>query len=42
MVPRKIFLLIQRVHANCESYIKAEEQDLLTLNWYAIMQKPAA
>lgn len=40
VVPRKIFLLIQRVHANCESYIKAEEEGLLSLNWYATMQKP--
>ncbi len=40
LLPRKIFLLIQRMHANCESYIKAEEQGLISLNWYSIMQKP--
>lgn len=41
VIPKKIFLLIQRMHANAESYIKAEEQGLIDLNWYAIMQKPA-
>lgn len=40
IIPRKIFLLIQRMHANAESYIKAEEQGLIDLNWYAVMQKP--
>lgn len=40
IIPRKIFLLIQRMHANAESYIKAEELGLIDLNWYAIMQKP--
>jgi len=40
LIPRKIFLMIRRMHANCESYIKAEEEELLTLNWYAVMQKP--
>ena len=41
VIPRKIFLLIRRMHANCESYIKAEEEGLISLNWYAIMRKPA-
>ena len=41
ILPRKIFLLIQRMHANAESYIRAEEQGLIDLNWYAIMKKPA-
>jgi sterol 24-C-methyltransferase len=40
VLPRKIFLLIQRMHANAESYIRAEEQGLIDLNWYAIMRKP--
>lgn len=40
ILPRKIFLLIKRMHANAESYIKAEEEGLIDLNWYAIMQKP--
>ena len=40
VLPKKIFLLIKRMHANCNSYIEAEELGLLSLNWYAIMQKP--
>ncbi len=40
VLPQKIFKLIRRLHANAESYIKAEEQELLSLNWYAVMQKP--
>jgi sterol 24-C-methyltransferase len=40
VVPKKIFQLLRRLHANAESYIKAEEQGLLSLNWYAVMQKP--
>ncbi|MBW2274797.1 MAG: class I SAM-dependent methyltransferase, partial [Deltaproteobacteria bacterium] len=34
VVPKKLFKLIRRVHANAESYIKAEEQGLISLNWY--------
>jgi hypothetical protein len=40
LVPKKIFQLLRRLHANAESYIKAEEEGLLSLNWYAVMQKP--
>ncbi len=40
VLPKKIFLLIQRMHANAESYIRAEEEGLIDLNWYAIMRKP--
>lgn len=40
VMPRKIFKLLQRLNTNTESYIKAEEQGLLSLNWYAVMQKP--
>ena len=40
ILPRKIFLLVRRMHANSESYIKAEELGLISLNWYAIMTKP--
>jgi len=29
------------MHANCESYIQAEEEGLLTLNWRYVVQKPA-
>ena len=40
LLPRKIFLMIRRMHANCESYIKAEEEELISLNWYSVGQKP--
>jgi len=40
VVPKKIFQLLRRLHANAESYIKAEEERLISLNWYAVMQKP--
>ncbi len=40
LFPRKMFLMIRRMHANCESYIKAEEQELISLNWYSVGQKP--
>ncbi len=41
LIPRKIDTMLQRMHANCESYIKAEEEELLTLNWKYVAQKPA-
>ena len=41
VVPRKIDAMIRRMHANCESYIQAEEEGLLTLNWRYVVQKPA-
>ena len=40
LFPQKLFKLIRRLHANAESYVKAEEEELLSLNWYAVMQKP--
>ncbi|MBT4521585.1 MAG: class I SAM-dependent methyltransferase [Halieaceae bacterium] len=40
VVPRRLFELIRRIHANASSYIKAEEEGLLSLNWYSVMQKP--
>ena len=40
LFPQKLFKLIRRLHANAESYVKAEEEGLLSLNWYAVMQKP--
>ncbi|MEH6550697.1 MAG: class I SAM-dependent methyltransferase [Pseudomonadales bacterium] len=38
--PKRFFKLMRRLHANAESYIQAEEEELLSLNWYAVMQKP--
>ncbi len=32
--------MIQRMHANAESYIKAEEEELINLNWYSVGNKP--
>jgi sterol 24-C-methyltransferase len=41
LIPRKIEAMIRRMNANCESYIQAEEEKLLTLNWRYVAQKPA-
>jgi sterol 24-C-methyltransferase len=41
VMPQRLFKLIRRLNSNAESYIKAEEQGLLSLNWYAVMQKPS-
>ena len=38
--PQRLFKLIRRLNANAESYIKAEEEELISLNWYAVMRKP--
>jgi sterol 24-C-methyltransferase len=40
LVPRKIDTMLRRMHINCESYIKAEEEELITLNWKYVTQKP--
>ena len=39
LLPRKIFMMIRRMHANCQSYIKAEEEELISLNWYYVGRK---
>ena len=36
LFPRKMFMMIRRMHANAESYIKAEEEELISLNWYSV------
>ncbi len=36
VMPEKVFLMLQRMHANCQSYIKAEELGLITLNWKTV------
>jgi sterol 24-C-methyltransferase len=38
--PRRFFKLMRRLHANAESYVKAEEEELISLNWFAVMRKP--
>jgi len=40
LFPQKMFMMIRRMHANAESYIKAEEEELISLNWYTVGQKP--
>jgi sterol 24-C-methyltransferase len=40
LMPRKIDAMIHRMHDNCESYIKAEEEELITLNWKYVTQTP--
>ncbi|MGK2950270.1 MAG: class I SAM-dependent methyltransferase [Acidimicrobiales bacterium] len=41
VIPKKTDALMQRMNANSASYIQAEEEELLTLNWYCVGQKPS-
>jgi len=40
LIPKKTDALMQRLNANSLSYIQAEEEELLTLNWHCVGQKP--
>lgn len=40
LIPTKTDALMQRMNANSLSYIQAEEEKLLTLNWHCVGQKP--
>jgi sterol 24-C-methyltransferase len=40
VIPKKTTALMQRMNANSMSYIRAEEEELLTLNWYCVGEKP--
>ena len=40
LIPTKTDKLMQRMNANSLSYIQAEEEELLTLNWHCVGQKP--
>jgi sterol 24-C-methyltransferase len=40
VVPKKTNALMQRMNANSMSYIRAEEEQLLTLNWHCVGEKP--
>jgi len=40
VIPRKTDALMQRMNANSRSYIQAEEEELLTLNWHCVGRKP--
>ena len=42
LIPRRIDTMLQRMNTNCASYIEAEEEELVTLNWKYVAQKPAA
>jgi sterol 24-C-methyltransferase len=41
VVPKKTDALLQRMNKNSQSYIQAEEEQLLTLNWHCVGEKPA-
>jgi sterol 24-C-methyltransferase len=41
LIPRKTDALMQRMNENSHSYIQAEEEELLTLNWHCVGEKPA-
>lgn len=40
VIPRKTDAMMQRMNENSHSYIQAEEEELLTLNWHCVAQKP--
>ena len=40
LIAAKTDALMQRMNANSASYIQAEEEELLTLNWHCVGQKP--
>lgn len=41
LMPQKLFLMLQRMHANGQSYIQAEQLGLISLNWQIVAQKPS-
>ena len=40
LVPKRTDALLQRMNKNSQSYIQAEEEELLTLNWHCVGEKP--
>ena len=40
VIPKKTNAMMQRMNENSASYIQAEEEELLSLNWYCVGQKP--
>lgn len=40
VIPKKTNTLMQRMNFNSMSYIRAEEEELLTLNWHCVEEKP--
>ena len=41
VIPKKTDAMMQRMNENSQSYIRAEEEELLTLNWHCVGRKPA-
>lgn len=41
IIPKKTDSLMQRMNANSMSYIQAEQEQLLSLNWHCVGEKPA-
>lgn len=41
IIPKKTDALMQRMNANSMSYIQAEQEQLLSLNWHCVGEKPA-
>ncbi len=41
LIPEKTDALMQRMNANSVSYIQAEQEELLSLNWHCVGRKPA-
>lgn len=41
VIPKKTDALLQRLNKNSRSYIQAEEEELLTLNWHCVGEKPS-
>ena len=39
LIPKKTDELLQRLNKNSESFIQAEEEALLTLNWHCVGEK---
>jgi sterol 24-C-methyltransferase len=40
VIPKRTNAMMQRMNENSQSYIQAEEEELLTLNWHCVAQKP--
>ena len=40
VIPKKTNAMMQRMNENSQSYIEAEEEELLTLNWHCVGGSP--
>ena len=41
VIPRKTDAMMQRMNENSHSYIRAEEERVLTLNWHCVGRTPS-